>query len=72
MVVNFLAGTGVMGSAFFMSDNLTEPVVLAVVALPNPHLVTLDSELLAGGKVAIGGATCLGDENGAVPPMLAL
>lgn len=76
VVVNFLAGTGVIGSAFFMSDNFTEPIcdVLAgVVTRGVDHLETpLLSELLTGGRVAMGGATCLEDENGTVPPMLAL
>ncbi len=58
--------------AFFMSDNFTDPVVVVVedeeaetlVALASdgrdtPHLVGVGSELLAGGKVAMGGATCL-------------
>jgi hypothetical protein len=62
-----------MGMAFFMSDNFTDPVVVVVVedeeaetlvALASdgrdtPHLVGVGSELLAGGKVAMGGATCL-------------
>jgi len=58
--------------AFFMSDNFTDPVVVVVedeevetpVSLPSdgrdtPHLVGVGSELLTGGKVAMGGATCL-------------
>lgn len=58
-----------MGMAFFMSDNFTDPVVvveeetLVVLAgdgRDTPHLVgTGSAELLAGGKVAMGGATCL-------------
>ena len=57
-----------MGMAFFMSDNFTDPVVVVeeetLVALAGdgrdtPHLVGTGSELLAGGKVAMGGATCL-------------
>lgn len=58
-----------MGMAFFMSDNFTDPVVVVVeeetlVVLAGngrdtPHLVGTGSELLAGGKVAMGGATCL-------------
>lgn len=58
-----------------MSDSLTEPIVDVVVlageARYAPHLDGPDSELLLGGKVAIGAATFL-CENEAVPPMLAL
>lgn len=76
--VNFLGGTGVMGMAFFMSDSFTEGPpddwALAGEARENPHLVGPPGVWsgLAGGKVAMGGATCLCENVGAVPPMLAL